>query len=128
MMGSIVCTLNPSEDHTYSATSLRDIGSPGSSIDEEYDFGSDDDVEDASDFDDSDFEEFDSSGEAENSVRRPKMATKKQCMSQAEADEEQQKIVDGADALLNLAGIKTSNIMPLRSISPNTAAVKTEPS
>ena len=35
-------------------------------------------------------------------------------------DDEELKLVEGADALLNLAGIKTAQIVPLRSISPST--------
>ena len=51
-MENMVFTIYPSEDHTYSysATAFKDPGSPGSSIDEEYDFG--DDIEDDDDFSD----------------------------------------------------------------------------
>ena len=41
-------------------------------------------------------------------------------ISKEEYEEEQKKIVEGADALLNLAGIKTTSSSPLRSISPVT--------
>ena len=51
---------------------------------------------------------------------RVKLSTpKKRRLIEADDEDEKMKIVEGADALLNLAGIKTNNIVPLRSISPS---------
>lgn len=131
----IVCTVCPSDDHTYSISSapgIRQAASPTSSIDEEYDFGPNgSDVEtDISETEESadeseaeKVEKKDVSKESRKRKRGPsfkvKLATPvKKRLMECEDEDEEMKIVEGADALLNLAGIKTSNIVPLRSISP----------
>lgn len=132
--GPVICTDNPSEDHTYSITRVEADedeyipGSPGSSIDDEYDFGSDDDVDEFSD-DEKEHgavkrrgDNLDSEGESgvdevdgcisnvssSNSVRTPKRArleNAKRHRFDETSEEEKKKIEEGADALLNLAGI-----------------------
>ncbi|CAH1793025.1 unnamed protein product [Owenia fusiformis] len=125
----IVYTESPSEDHTYSATSplhlIRSPTSPGSgssSIDEEYDFGPADGyqsdgvdsfVSEESNFDESECEDDNTLNDSGNFSR----FIRKKCSSPAEAAEEDVKL--GADALLNLAGINTSNVVPIRAISPS---------
>lgn len=134
----IVVTEKPSEDHTYSFTNFRDIASPVSSIDEEYDFGEEEeDVSDCSDMSDwdSDIDEVD--GDIPKQVTPIKVTPRKPATPQRQylfknsplknvqqnspsklsprkrkeiEEEEQKKIVEGADALLNLAGIKTNSI------------------
>ncbi|XP_013401354.1 forkhead box protein N3 isoform X2 [Lingula anatina] len=144
----VVITNSPSEDHTYSASSSsgsprehRSI-SPSSSIDEEYEFGrrgtSDAEDADVSDYhsEASDFEEYDSDvsnlddgrtsrvriggsleeRKMQNCTRTNGCHEKEE--GAAEEEDEERKIVEGADALLNLAGIKTASIVPLRAISP----------
>lgn len=132
--GPVICTDNPSEDHTYSITRVEADddeyipGSPGSSIDDEYDFGSDDDVEDFTEDEDDGAmkrhgDNLDSEGESgvdevdgcisnvssNNSVRTPKraklMESAKRYRFDETSEEEKKKIEEGADALLNLAGI-----------------------
>jgi len=126
----IVCTSNPSEDHTYSITEahIRQSQSPRSSIDEEYDFGPDD-----SDVESWDSEEDMEQGSEGDSPRyRPTTTTvrpsssslhssSKKWMSSVHDEEEKKKIVEGADALLNLANLATAaaSIVPLPSVSPN---------
>ncbi|XP_046561939.1 forkhead box protein N3-like [Haliotis rubra] len=124
--GPIICTNSPSEDHTYSATTVAPDeddympSSPVSSIDDEYDFGPDDDVESDSpsyhsDYDyGSDMDEVD--GETSTQQR------KRFRDSKTTEEEEQKKIVEGADALLNLAGIMTRS--PRR--SPRSVLSKTD--
>jgi len=103
-------------------------GSPGSSIDDEYDFGSDDDVDDNYSDDEHTVkrrrgDNLDSEGESgvdevdgcvsnissSSSVRTPKrarlMETIKRHRLEETSEEEKLKIAEGADALLNLAGI-----------------------
>lgn len=133
--GPVICTDNPSEDHTYSITRVEADedeyipGSPGSSIDDEYDFGSDDDVED--EFSDDEVDDLterggrkrdnlDSEGESgvdevdgcisnNNNMRTSKRArlleNAKRHRFDETSEEEKKKIEEGADALLNLAGI-----------------------
>ena len=68
--GPVICTDNPSVDHTYSITHVEADedeyipGSPGSSIDDEYDFGSDEEIEE--DYSDSEHKarHLDSEGES----------------------------------------------------------------
>lgn len=145
----IVITSSPSDDHSYSlASSPREVRSTSpasrtSSIDEEYDFGHHDDSGDDADLSDhyhsdmSDYEENYNSDCSEmddgrssrvrigGSVSERKLQNGRRQISDEE--DEAAKIVEGADALLNLAGIKTSNIVPLRSISPMVAnSVKME--
>lgn len=131
--GPVICTNNPSEDHTYSIMHVEADedeyvpGSPGSSIDDEYDFGSDDDIDDFSDDDFNDHSErrhtgdnLDSEGESgvdevdgcisdNNNIRTPKRARllehAKRHRFEETSEEEKKKIEEGADALLNLAGI-----------------------
>ncbi|XP_060553026.1 forkhead box protein N3-like isoform X4 [Ruditapes philippinarum] len=133
--GPVICTDNPSEDHTYSITRVEADedeyvpGSPGSSIDDEYDFGSDDDIDDYSDDELNNRVErrhngdnLDSEGESgvdevdgcisnnnNNNVRTPKRARllehAKRHRFEETSEEEKKKIEEGADALLNLAGI-----------------------
>ena len=116
----IICTSSPSEDHTYSVSSQHMLPrSPGSSIDEEYEFGPDDDE----DFSETDGEyegsdEGESGAEEMNGVEEDCPSPAKRRLVICEDDDEEMKIAQGADALLNLAGIKTANIVPLRSISP----------
>lgn len=133
----IVCTVCPSEDHTYSISSapgIRQAASPTSSIDEAYDFGAhpselDTDVSDTDDSaGESEAEKVEKKdkkdvGESRKRKRGPSFKVKltmpvKKRLMECEDEDEEMKIVEGADALLNLAGIKTSNIIPLRSISP----------
>ena len=133
--GPVICTDSPSEDHTYSITRVEADedeyvpGSPGSSIDDEYDFGSDDDIDDYSDDELNNHVErrhngdnLDSEGESgvdevdgcisnnnNNNVRTPKRARllehAKRHRFEETSEEEKKKIEEGADALLNLAGI-----------------------
>lgn len=132
--GPVICTDNPSEDHTYSITRVEADedeyipGSPGSSIDDEYDFGSDDDIDEYSDVEDDvndhvnrhNGDNLDSEGESgvdevdgcisnNNNVRTPKRARLlehiKRHRFEETSEEEKKKIEEGADALLNLAGI-----------------------
>ncbi|KAK3092446.1 hypothetical protein FSP39_002930 [Pinctada imbricata] len=129
----MVFTIYPSEDHTYSVAAINDPGSPGSSIDEEYEFGEDvdedDDFSDAGSYEswDSELDEIDGDiNKKKMTVNPPKPPLKKNGkISKEEEEEEQKKIVEGADALLNLAGIKTtpsssSSSSPLRTASPTT--------
>lgn len=135
----IVVTEKPSEDHTYSFTNFRDIASPVSSIDEEYDFGEEEEelseCSDMSDWD-SDIDEVD--GDLPKKTAPSKVTPRRNgsCTPQRNLfnkttprkdvhqnssakltprkrkeieEEEQKKIVEGADALLNLAGIKTNS-------------------
>ncbi|XP_050405357.1 forkhead box protein N3 isoform X2 [Patella vulgata] len=133
----IICTINPSEDHTYSASTLLMEDCPSSptnsSIDDEYDFGpggddSDNSADYHSDYDyGSDGEGDEVDGDAPVHVpkitkipARPSKPTptrpaatpiktrkrKQQSSSRSDDDEdEQKKIAEGADALMNLAGI-----------------------
>ena len=107
--------------------------------DDEYDWGSEDDDISATDISDVDREDSDiddtcdSAGEEVPSKRRKlnnerqsrrsirvKLSTpSKRRLIETDDEDEKMKIVEGADALLNLAGIKTNNIVPLRSISPS---------
>ena len=108
--------------------------------DDEYDWGSEDDDISATDISDgendviSDMDDTcDSAGEEVPSKRRKlnkgsttrrsvrvKLSTPgKRRLMETDDEDEKMKIVEGADALLNLAGIKTNNIVPLRSISPS---------
>ncbi|VDI80286.1 forkhead box protein N [Mytilus galloprovincialis] len=116
----IVVTEVPSDDHTYSLTNFANIGSPASSIDEEYDFGEEDDnfseeCSDMSDWD-SDMDEVD--GDIPNkhtkvtphkNIHNSNMAKITSRKRKEMEEEEQKKIVEGADALLNLAGIMTNS-------------------
>lgn len=147
---SIVCTVPPSDDHNYGVTEgqLRDMqDSPNSSIDGEYDFGrwgrtpsdlDEDTCSDCSGFDDDD-EDVDEGCRDDRRLcvklphhspvgkrklsRSPVVSAKKMrvCVK-VEDEDEKLKIVEGADALLNLAGItrepSMTSIVPLRSISP----------
>ncbi|KAH3859182.1 forkhead box protein N3-like isoform X2 [Dreissena polymorpha] len=137
--GPVICTENPSVDHTYSITHVEASedeyvpGSPGSSIDDEYDFGSEEDIDDYSDDEDIDglnprhqfkcnSDNLDSEGESgvdevdgcvssgnSDSVRTPTKRARldfgKRLRFEETSEEEKKKIADGADALLNLAGI-----------------------
>jgi len=137
--GPVICTENPSTDHTYSITHVEADedeyvpGSPGSSIDDEYDFGSDDDAEEFSDDEGSSsfkpsrplkrtVDNLDSEGESgvdevdgcvSNSdasgrtpVKRARIYDQaKRHRFEETSEEEKKKIAEGADALLNLAGI-----------------------
>ena len=125
----------PSADHTYSLTRIPHFpGTPTSDVDEEYDFGSDDDCDSFSDSSpDSEFSECDSDGEGRVSPGKRKRRSyggssksggqtpvlppplKRRLID----EDEEKKIVEGADALLNLAGIKTSHVVPLRTITPS---------
>ena len=124
----IVLVTRPSSDHTYSVTesqlrSLATPHSPGSSIDEEYDFGESDLEEDS-------FSDTDYAGSEGEKVKKSTFSKQKVIPSESSPfkrrlveridDDEELKLVEGADALLNLAGIKTAQIVPLRSISPST--------
>ena len=131
-----IITQHPSEDHSYSLLHIPDDDdfpdSPDSSIDEEYEFGADDDMDEDSDVSDTsrDSEFNDSGGEEEfrsppRGVKRSRLSLganmaspiKKRLLTAKDAEEEM-KIVEGADALLNLAGINTSNMIPKRTESP----------
>ncbi|XP_064603207.1 forkhead box protein N3-like isoform X2 [Liolophura sinensis] len=125
-LGPIICTLNPSEDHTYSVTASPSDSSSGRvspySSEEEYDFGSDDDIDEDSDYDGwaSDYDEVDGDDNDDSFSTKGHKAQKsprKNKAAKRDDEDEDMKIAEGANALLNLAGIKTS-ILPLRSISP----------
>ena len=131
----------PSEDHSYSVSTLpvEDVEEEEDDPDDEYDWGSEDDDISATDISDVDREDSDiddtcdSAGEEVPSKRRKlnndrqsrrsirvKLSTpSKRRLIETDDEDEKMKIVEGADALLNLAGIKTNNIVPLRSISPS---------
>ena len=137
--GQVICTVNPSDDHTYSITKVEADedeyipGSPGSSIDDEYDFGSDDDIDEddisEDEMGDKMGDNLDSEGESgvdevdgcvsNVNVRTPKRPRLEYSLRRfAEtSEEEKKKIEEGADALLNLAGICLSR-PPLRTASP----------
>jgi len=108
----------------------RQPTSPSSSIDEEYEF------EDDSEMEISDMEEEMELREqhriARERYRRELAASRRpQHTFSSPMDEEEMKIVEGADALLNLAGIKTASIVPMRSISPmitNASSIASSPS
>ena len=136
-----VVTEWPSEDHSYSVSTLpvEDVEEEEDDPDDEYDWGSEDDDISATDISDVDREDSDiddtcdSAGEEVPSKRRKlnnerqsrrsirvKLSTpSKRRLIETDDEDEKMKIVEGADALLNLAGIKTNNIVPLRSISPS---------
>ncbi|XP_041353110.1 forkhead box protein N3-like [Gigantopelta aegis] len=108
--GPIICTENPSADHTYSVTVIANEddypASPASSIDEEYDFGSEDDQCESDYQTDFDYGSDCGRDEVDGSVpTNPRKRFRENKM--AVDEDEQQKIVEGADALLNLAGILT---------------------
>lgn len=125
-LGDVICTLVPSEDHTYSVTNIvKAPVSPGSSIDEEYDFGDDEDEE----FSDYSFnsDEWDSIDEVDGPIPASNVSRHVPRKNTPEEEaEEQKKIVEGADALLNLAGIKTSGpstpIVNGRSVKSNSSS------
>lgn len=136
--GQVICTNNPSEDHTYSITRVEADedeyipGSPGSSIDDEYDFGSDEDIDDDfSDDQDQPSGRLDSEGESgvdevdgcvNEHVGRLKrsrfMETIQRHRFEETSEEEKKKIEEGADALLNLAGMflsrQSNTVLPTR--------------
>ena len=135
-----VVTEWPSEDHSYSVSTLpvEDVEEEEDDPDDEYDWGSEDDDISATDGSDADQEDSDiddtcdSAGEEVPSKKRklnepPKRRSfrvklsspPKRRLIETDDEDEKMKIVEGADALLNLAGIKTNNIVPLRSISPS---------
>ena len=122
----------PSDDHTYSMARVPQLppsATPGSDVDEEYDWGSDDDCDSFSDTSapESEFSECDSDGEGRVSPGKRKRKSYgtssstglyaspvKRRLIEAADDDEEMKIVEGADALLNLAGIRTARLGPLR--------------
>ncbi|KAL3873307.1 hypothetical protein ACJMK2_036443 [Sinanodonta woodiana] len=112
----IVCTVVPSEDHTYSMTTVDEDdlapSSPSSSIDDEYDFGSDEEIDDFSDNGDrlgSDGEYESGVDEVDGYVPNNRTPKRPRLICEEDDEEEKKKIEEGADALLNLAGIfKTS--------------------
>lgn len=125
--GPIVCTLNPSEDHTYSATRVleEDEASGTSSIDNEYDFGSGDEEEDDDDISEpsecpSDWDCGSGTDEVDGDVafvprKRLKIdlkARKDESSSKLDEEEEKKKDEEGAKALLNLAGIRMISSEP----------------
>lgn len=126
----VVITCHPSTDHSYSLTNLPDNpGSPGSSIDEEYEFGSDSFSETSAESDFNDDDDLADEGSDEEvlqpAAKQRRLVGRPSTRRGTETDEdEHQKIVDGADALLNLAGIKTplssssSSLGTLRVASP----------
>lgn len=125
-----VITVTPSEDHTYSVTEAQlltkdqqqqqpDQGSPRSSIDEAYDFGSGCDEEEDMNTDasaESDFEDGESlsSGQlgashGSTGLSAPfRLRLRMRTPPPVTDEEEKRKIEEGADALLNLARIFTS--------------------
>ena len=133
----VICTANPSVDHTYSITKVEADedeyvpGSPGSSIDDEYDFGSDDDIDEddisEDEMGDKMGDNLDSEGESGvdevdgcvsnmRTQKRPRLEHSLRRFAET-SEEEKKKIEEGADALLNLAGICLSR-PPLRTVSP----------
>ena len=145
-----MCTVPPSDDHNYGVTEgqLKDMqDSPNSSIDGEYDFGrfgrspsdlDEDTCSDCSGFDDDD-EDVDEGCRDDRRLcvklprhspvskrklsQSPVASLKKMRVSAPVEDEaEKLKIVEGADALLNLAGItrepSMTSVVSSRSISP----------
>ncbi len=137
----------PSEEHSYSVATLpvEDVSEDRDSpVDNEYDWGSEEEDEDADSVSDTSEDESsdqaDSAGEEKPTKRRrlqhpaPKRSSrlkglkvklstpvKRRYLATADDEDEQKKIVEGADALLNLAGITTSSIVPMRSISPSSS-------
>lgn len=118
-LADIVFTINPSEDHTYSATSHKDPGSPESSVDEGFEYGDEDEYDMEEEFSEDDsYDEWDSEmDEVDGDVRHNHGNAKHRRMTvklparktvSKEDEEEQKKIEEGADALLNLAGIRTT--------------------
>ena len=148
----MVCTAVPYDDHSYSVSGTANSPRPlspasgVSSIDEEYDFGhqEDEDVQSeesekdtmSDDGVDTDTVESQNDSDYISPKRRKRQAShsdeeptiithftsskRKKPRASPVEEEEERKIVEGADALLNLAGIKTSSILPLRAISPLT--------
>ncbi len=145
-----VVTEWPSEEHSYSVATLpvEDVSEDRDSpVDNEYDWGSEEDEEEDVDSvsdtsEDESSDQADSAGEEKPTKRRrsshpaPKRSArlkglkvklstppvKRRRYLPAEDDEdEQKKIEEGADALLNLAGITTTSIVPMRSISPTSS-------
>ncbi|XP_005099216.2 uncharacterized protein LOC101846815 isoform X2 [Aplysia californica] len=119
----VVVTGHPYDDHAYSSTRLLedDLPSPSSSssIDEEYDFGDADeegesDYQSDSDWDSDDKDEVDgvlpSTKKLKIDMDRDNSgsASKPSAPNDSE-DDEQKKIQEGANALLNLAGLLMSN-------------------
>ena len=116
---------------------MEDVEEDDDDPDDEYDWGSEDDDISATDFSDADndveSDNYDSAGEEVPRKRRKLSngpagrrplkvklsAPVKRRLVETDDEDEKMKIVEGADALLNLAGIKTNNIVPLRSISPS---------
>ena len=106
-------------------------GSPGSSIDDEYDFGSDDDIDEddisEDEMGDKMGDNLDSEGESgvdevdgcissARTPKRPRLDFSLRRFAET-SEEEKKKIEEGADALLNLAGICLSR-PPMRTVSP----------
>ena len=140
----VICTANPSDDHTYSITRVEADedeyvpGSPGSSIDDEYDFGSDEDI-DEDDISEDEMgnkmgDNLDSEGESgvdevdgvvgvdgcpqyERTPKRPRLDHSLRRFAES-SEEEKKKLEEGADALLNLAGMCLSRA-PVRTASPD---------
>lgn len=135
--GQVICTATPHDDHTYSITKIEADedeyvpGSPGSSIDDEYDFGSDEDI-DEDDISEDEMgnnmgDNLDSEGESgvdevdgcvsnARTPKRPRLEHSLRRFAET-SEEEKKKIEEGADALLNLAGICLSR-PPVRTASP----------
>lgn len=117
----VICTSSPSIDHTYSITMEtleRDVGSPGSSIDDEYDFG--EDGYSRSD-DEDDEEEYDDYNDDVKKIRSDVAG---------DSDEtEDEFIAQGADALMHLARMKLTKCAttPVREGSPDSGAVQDSP-
>uniref|UniRef100_T1JKQ0 Uncharacterized protein n=1 Tax=Strigamia maritima TaxID=126957 RepID=T1JKQ0_STRMM len=111
-----VITTSPSEDHTYSSCTGRAAPSSPSSVDEAFEFSEPSDGTDDEEPDDasnlSSYDDFDSDDDyEENWENVPTRGNRLVSASfrSSEDDEERKKIVEGADALLNLAaGIRTN--------------------
>ncbi|XP_035695416.1 forkhead box protein N3-like isoform X2 [Branchiostoma floridae] len=143
-LGDPIVSKSPSEDHNYSCNSSRGSNScsrsgstsPTSSIDGPYEYGNASDSDsyrsdESSDYDDEEMEHDGrvlrkSLGDSgflgdEYGKKEPgggDVLPKKRPHELNLEDEDDLKLVQGADALLNLAGIKTASIIPLRTISP----------
>ncbi len=132
----VICTSSPSIDHTYSITMEtleRDVGSPGSSIDDEYEFGEDgysrsNDDDDEGNSDEEDYNAYVRAKAAKSGSAKKAMRTKAVMGDSDETDDEF--IAQGADALMHLVRMKLSKraATPTRDGSPDSgAAVQDSP-
>lgn len=111
----------------------RDVGSPGSSIDDEYEFGedvisrSDDEDEEAGISDEEDYNAYIRAKQAARSSAKKPIRVVASTGDSDETDDEF--IAQGADALMHLARMKLSKraVTPTRDGSPDSGAVQDSP-